>query len=119
MNTSVGSTPAILEGSQTETVTKTNEKYSISESETHLPTATQNIIHSNGASSAPDTSKVEAIASTYLTTISQQPRNTYTNSVLTSATASVEISSYIGVANNLLANSAISIFIASLLLAIV
>ncbi|CAI4432436.1 CQS_1a_G0015520.mRNA.1.CDS.1 [Saccharomyces cerevisiae] len=119
INTSVGSTPAILEGSQTETVTKTNEKYSISESETHLPTATQNIIHSNGASSAPDTSKVEAIASTYLTTISQQPRNTYTNSVLTSATASVEISSYIGVANNLLANSAISIFIASLLLAIV
>ncbi|CAD6623099.1 HN1_G0049630.mRNA.1.CDS.1 [Saccharomyces cerevisiae] len=119
MNTSVGSTPAILEGSQTETVTKTNEKYSISESETHLPTATQNIIHSNGASSAPDTSKVEAIASTYLTTISQQPLNTYTNSVLTSATASVEISSYIGVANNLLANSAISIFIASLLLAIV
>ncbi|CAI4446053.1 BBL_G0016510.mRNA.1.CDS.1 [Saccharomyces cerevisiae] len=119
MNTSVGSTPAILEGSQTETVTKTNEKYSISESETHLPTATQSIIHSNSASSAPDTSKVEAIASTYLTTISQQPRNTYTNSVLTSATASVEISSYIGVANNLLANSAISIFIASLLLAIV
>ncbi|CAI4879868.1 BPG_G0017060.mRNA.1.CDS.1 [Saccharomyces cerevisiae] len=119
INTSVGSTPAILEGSQTETVTKTNEKYSISESETHLPTATQNIIHSNGASSAPDTSKVEAIASTYLTTISQQPRNTYTNSVLTSATAYVEISSYIGVANNLLANSAISIFIASLLLAIV
>nr|CAI6574500.1 ALI_HP1_G0017960.mRNA.1.CDS.1 [Saccharomyces cerevisiae] len=119
INTSVGSTPAILEGSQTETVTKTNEKYSISESETHLPTATQNIIHSNGASSAPDTSKVEAIASTYLTTISQQPRNTYTNSVLTSATASVEISSYIGVANNLLSNSAISIFIASLLLAIV
>ncbi|CAI4518559.1 BCN_G0018100.mRNA.1.CDS.1 [Saccharomyces cerevisiae] len=119
INTSVGSTPAILEGSQTETVTETNEKYSISESETHLPTATQNIIHSNGASSAPDTSKVEAIASTYLTTISQQPRNTYTNSVLTSATASVEISSYIGVANNLLSNSAISIFIASLLLAIV
>ncbi|CAI4449483.1 CFF_collapsed_G0016820.mRNA.1.CDS.1 [Saccharomyces cerevisiae] len=104
INTSVGSTPAILEGSQTETVTKINEKYSISESETHLPTATQNIIHSNGASSAPDTSKVEAIASTYLTTISQQPRNTYTNSVLTSATAYVEISSYIGVANNLLAN---------------
>ncbi|CAD6622821.1 AMH_1a_G0016440.mRNA.1.CDS.1 [Saccharomyces cerevisiae] len=119
MNTSVGSTPTILEGSQTKTVTKTNEKYSISESETYLSTATQNIIHSNGASSAPDTSKVEAIASTYLTTISQQPRNTYTNSVLASATASVEISSYIGVANNLLANSAISIFIASLLLAIV
>ena len=54
-----------------------------------------------------------------LISVSQQPRSASPSGVVASSTASLEMSSYLGIANHLLTNSGLSVFIASLLLAII
>ena len=87
--------------------------------EAHPTTAANEITHSSSVASVPGTASAKGNTTTYLNTISQQPRSTSISGVLTSSTASLEMSSYAGIANGLLADRALSVFIASILLAIV
>ncbi|CAI7400266.1 BAD_collapsed_G0034980.mRNA.1.CDS.1 [Saccharomyces cerevisiae] len=111
-------------------VSEAAETKSISRNNNFVPTSGTTYIetHTTTTSNAPENSDnvsaSEAVSSKSVTnpvliSISQQPRGTPASSMIGSSTASLEMSSYLGIANHLLTNSGISIFIASLLLAIV
>ncbi|CAH1831318.1 unnamed protein product [Saccharomyces cerevisiae] len=111
-------------------VSEAAETKSISRNNNFVPTSGTTYIetHTTTTSNAPENSDnvsaSEAVSSKSVTnpvliSVSQQPRGTPASSMIGSSTASLEMSSYLGIANHLLTNSGISIFIASLLLAIV
>ncbi|CAI4598182.1 AIC_G0034340.mRNA.1.CDS.1 [Saccharomyces cerevisiae] len=111
-------------------VSEAAETKSISRNNNFVPTSgttsieTHTTTTSNASENSDNVSASEAVSSKSVTnpvliSVSQQPRGTPANSMIGSSTASLEISSYLGIANHLLTNSGISIFIASLLLAIV
>ena len=105
--------------SKMKTTTHGKEEYSTSGSDTHPSPSASIIIHSNGISSASKTTDAGVLGATYLNTVYEQPRSTYTSNVLGSSTAYLEMSSYVGIGNGLLTNNAVSILIASVLLAII
>ncbi|PTN29377.1 Flo10p [Saccharomyces cerevisiae] len=86
--------------------------------ETHT-TTTSNASENSDNVSASEAVSSKSVTNPVLISVSQQPRGTPASSMIGSSTASLEMSSYLGIANHLLTNSGISIFIASLLLAIV
>lgn len=111
-------------------VSEAAETKSISRNNNFVPTSgttyieTHTTTTSNASENSDNVSASEAISSKSVTnpvliSVSQQPRGTPASSMIGSSTASLEMSSYLGIANHLLTNSGISIFIASLLLAIV
>ncbi|KAM5426092.1 Flo10p [Saccharomyces cerevisiae] len=111
-------------------VSEAAETKSISRNNNFVPTSgttsieTHTTTTSNASENSDNVSASEAVSSKSVTnpvliSVSQQPRGTPASSMIGSSTASLEISSYLGIANHLLTNSGISIFIASLLLAIV
>ena len=101
--------------------TKTATRSLLSKSdyvETHATVATNVIEHSSSVISVPGTTSTKSVTTSRLTTISQQSRSTSSNGTPVFSTASLEISSYIGLANGLLVNRSLSVFIASILLVI-
>ena len=111
-------------------VSEAAETKSISRNNNFVPTSgttsieTHTTTTSNASENSDNVSASEAVSSKSVTnpvliSVSQQPRGTPASSMIGSSTASLEMSSYLGIANHLLTNSGISIFIASLLLAIV
>ncbi|CAI4617213.1 AEG_G0034860.mRNA.1.CDS.1 [Saccharomyces cerevisiae] len=111
-------------------VSEAAETKSISRNNNFVPTCgttsieTHTTTTSNASENSDNVSASEAVSSKSVTnpvliSVSQQPRGTPASSMIGSSTASLEMSSYLGIANHLLTNSGISIFIASLLLAIV
>ncbi|QID86556.1 hypothetical protein GRS66_009190 [Saccharomyces pastorianus] len=108
------------EAAETKTVTHSNDVPSISESghaEAHPTTMADAIGHSSSVPSVSGTANTKGFASSNLNTAYEHPRSTSISDVVGSNTASLEISSYAGSANGLVANSALSVFIASILLA--
>ncbi|CAI4520303.1 BHH_G0025500.mRNA.1.CDS.1 [Saccharomyces cerevisiae] len=102
--------------------TKTVVTSSLSRSnhaETQTASATDVIGHSSSVVSVSETGNTKSLTSSGLSTMSQQPRSTPASSMVGYSTASLEISTYAGSANSLLAGSGLSVFIASLLLAII
>ncbi|CAI4713409.1 CEI_1a_G0038830.mRNA.1.CDS.1 [Saccharomyces cerevisiae] len=111
-------------------VSEAAETKSISRNNNFVPTSgttyieTHTTTTSNASENSDNVSASEAVSSKSVTnpvliSVSRQPRGTPASSMIGSSTASLEMSSYLGIANHLLTNSGISIFIASLLLAIV
>ncbi|CAI4585948.1 BAL_1a_G0033780.mRNA.1.CDS.1 [Saccharomyces cerevisiae] len=111
-------------------VSEAAETKSISRNNNFVPTSgttyieTHTTTTSNASENSDNVFASEAVSSKSVTnpvliSVSQQPRGTPASSMIGSSTASLEMSSYLGIANHLLTNSGISIFIASLLLAIV
>lgn len=111
-------------------VSEAAETKSISRNNNFVPTSgttsieTHTTTTSNASENSDNVSASEAVSSKSVTnpvliSVSQQPRGTPASSMIGSSTASLEMSSYLGIANHLLTNSGISIFITSLLLAIV
>ncbi|CAI4609844.1 BBM_1a_G0034110.mRNA.1.CDS.1 [Saccharomyces cerevisiae] len=111
-------------------VSEAAETKSISRNNNFVPTSgttyieTHTTTTSNASENSDNVSASEAISSKSVTnpvliSVSQQLRGTPASIMIGSSTASLEMSSYRGIANHLLTNSGISIFIASLLLAIV
>ncbi|CAI4943895.1 BAD_HP_G0025120.mRNA.1.CDS.1 [Saccharomyces cerevisiae] len=87
--------------------------------ETQTASATDVIGHSSSVVSVSETGNTKSLTSSGLSTMSQQPRSTPASSIIGSSTASLEISTYVGIANGLLTNNGISVFISTVLLAIV
>ncbi|CAI4402905.1 CNT_collapsed_G0015250.mRNA.1.CDS.1 [Saccharomyces cerevisiae] len=75
--------------------------------------------HSSSVVSVSETGNTKGLITSELSTMSQQPRSTPASSMVGSSTASLEISTYVGIANGLLTNNGISVFISTVLLAIV
>lgn len=118
----ISGTSTISEATNTKTGAHGNEVSSVSGSnyaEVQASTAVNTIADSNDVSSELTTASTEGLGAIYLSTVSQEHRGTSSNGALVSSTASLEMSSYVDEANGLLTNSAISIFIASVLLAII
>ncbi|CAI6379995.1 CNT_HP2_G0000010.mRNA.1.CDS.1 [Saccharomyces cerevisiae] len=87
--------------------------------ETQTASATDVIGHSSSVVSVSETGNTKSLITSGLSTMSQQPRSTPASSIIGSSTASLEISTYVGIANGLLTNNGISVFISTVLLAIV
>ncbi|ONH71963.1 Flocculation protein FLO1, partial [Saccharomyces cerevisiae] len=87
--------------------------------ETQTASATDVIGHSSSVVSVSETGNTKSLITSGLSTMSQQPRSTPASSMVGSSTASLEISTYVGIANGLLTNNDISVFISTVLLAIV
>lgn len=87
--------------------------------ETQTASATDVIGHSSSVVSVSETGNTKSLITSGLSTMSQQPRSTPASSMVGSSTASLEISTYVGIANGLLTNNGISVFISTVLLAIV
>ncbi|CAI4060779.1 uncharacterized protein SKDI_06G0150 [Saccharomyces kudriavzevii IFO 1802] len=118
----ISGTSTISEATNTKTGAHGNEVSSVSGSnyaEVQASTAVNTIADSNDVSSELKTASTEGLGAIYLSTVSQEHRGTSSNGALVSSTASLEMSSYVDEANGLLTNSAISVFIASVLLAII
>ncbi|GFP73026.1 flocculation protein FLO10 [Saccharomyces cerevisiae] len=111
----------VSEAAETKSISRNNNFVPTSGTtyiETHI-TTTSNAPENSDNVSASEAVSSKSVTNPVLISVSQQPRGTPASSMIGSSTASLEMSSYLGIANHLLTNSGISIFIASLLLAIV
>ncbi|CAI4241229.1 AMM_1a_G0000960.mRNA.1.CDS.1 [Saccharomyces cerevisiae] len=117
-NTVAAETTTSTGAAETKTVVTSSLSRS-NHAETQTASATDVIGHSSSVVSVSETGNTKSLTSSGLSTMSQQPRSTPASSMVGSSTASLEISTYAGSANSLLAGSGLSVFIASLLLAII
>lgn len=117
-NTGAAETTTSTGAAETKTVV-TSSISRFNHAETQTASATDVIGHSSSVVSVSETGNTKSLTSSGLSTMSQQPRSTPASSMVGSSTASLEISTYAGSANSLLAGSGLSVFIASLLLAII
>ncbi|CAI4247113.1 ADI_G0000990.mRNA.1.CDS.1 [Saccharomyces cerevisiae] len=118
MNSATSETTTNTGAAETKTAV-TSSLSRFNHAETQTASATDVIGHSSSVVSVSETGNTKSLTSSGLSTMSQQPRSTPASSMVGSSTASLEISTYAGSANSLLAGSGLSVFIASLLLAII
>ncbi|GMC44433.1 unnamed protein product [Saccharomyces cerevisiae] len=118
MNSATSETTTNTGAAETKTAV-TSSLSRFNHAETQTASATDVIGHSSSVVSVSETGNTKNLTSSGLSTMSQQPRSTPASSMVGSSTASLEISTYAGSANSLLAGSGLSVFIASLLLAII
>ncbi|AJU32292.1 Flo5p, partial [Saccharomyces cerevisiae YJM969] len=118
MNSATSETTTNTGAAETKTAV-TSSLSRFNHAETQAASATDVIGHSSSVVSVSETGNTKSLTSSGLSTMSQQPRSTPASSMVGSSTASLEISTYAGSANSLLAGSGLSVFIASLLLAII
>ncbi|CAI4234889.1 CEQ_1a_G0000060.mRNA.1.CDS.1 [Saccharomyces cerevisiae] len=117
-NTGAAETTTSTGAAETKTVV-TSSISRFNHAETQTASATDVIGHSSSVVSVSETGNTKSLTSSGLSTMSQQPRSTPASSIIGSSTASLEISTYVGIANGLLTNNGISVFISTVLLAIV
>ncbi|EHN01383.1 Flo5p [Saccharomyces cerevisiae x Saccharomyces kudriavzevii VIN7] len=123
ISNNVNAASTFTDASNTETASSANSASSLSGFDYHTQahattTAANTIDYSNTVSPVSETANTRNPTASKLSIVSQQPHSASPSGVLVSSTASLEMSTYAGVANGLLANSALSVFIASGLLAI-
>ncbi|CAI6443739.1 CBM_HP2_G0000020.mRNA.1.CDS.1 [Saccharomyces cerevisiae] len=117
-NTGAAETTTSTGAAETKTVV-TSSISRFNHAETQTASATDVIGHSSSVVSVSETGNTKSLITSGLSTMSQQPRSTPASSIIGSSTASLEISTYVGIANGLLTNNGISVFISTVLLAIV
>ncbi|CAI4233767.1 CIH_collapsed_G0000100.mRNA.1.CDS.1 [Saccharomyces cerevisiae] len=118
MNSATSETTTNTGAAETKTVV-TSSISRFNHAETQTASATDVIGHSSSVVSVSETGNTKSLITSGLSTMSQQPRSTPASSIIGSSTASLEISTYVGIANGLLTNNGISVFISTVLLAIV
>ncbi|CAI5204043.1 BEM_HP_G0103380.mRNA.1.CDS.1 [Saccharomyces cerevisiae] len=118
MNSATSETTTNTGAAETKTAV-TSSLSRFNHAETQTASATDVIGHSSSVVSVSETGNTKGLTSSGLSTMSQQPRSTPASSMVGSSTASLEISTYVGIANGLLTNNGISVFISTVLLAIV
>ncbi|CAI7109113.1 BEM_collapsed_G0017320.mRNA.1.CDS.1 [Saccharomyces cerevisiae] len=118
MNSATSETTTNTGAAETKTAV-TSSLSRFNHAETQTASATDVIGHSSSVVSVSETGNTKGLITSELSTMSQQPRSTPASSMVGSSTASLEISTYIGIANGLLTNNGISVFISTVLLAIV
>ncbi|CAI4234451.1 CIC_collapsed_G0000010.mRNA.1.CDS.1 [Saccharomyces cerevisiae] len=117
-NTGAAETTTSTGAAETKTAV-TSSLSRFNHAETQTASATDVIGHSSSVVSVSETGNTKGLITSELSTMSQQPRSTPASSMVGSSTASLEISTYVGIANGLLTNNGISVFISTVLLAIV
>ncbi|CAI4242491.1 AQG_2a_G0000850.mRNA.1.CDS.1 [Saccharomyces cerevisiae] len=118
MNSATSETTTNTGAAETKTAV-TSSLSRFNHAETQTASATDVIGHSSSVVSVSETGNTKGLITSELSTMSQQPRSTPASSMVGSSTASLEISTYVGIANGLLTNNGISVFISTVLLAIV
>ncbi|CAI5053885.1 ATV_HP_G0024030.mRNA.1.CDS.1 [Saccharomyces cerevisiae] len=118
MNNATSETTTNTGAAETKTAV-TSSLSRFNHAETQTASATDVIGHSSSVVSVSETGNTKGLITSELSTMSQQPRSTPASSMVGSSTASLEISTYVGIANGLLTNNGISVFISTVLLAIV
>ncbi|CAI4437333.1 AFI_G0016420.mRNA.1.CDS.1 [Saccharomyces cerevisiae] len=118
MNSATSETTTNTGAAETKTAV-TSSLSRFNHAETQTASATDVIGHSSSVVSVSETGNTKSLITSELSTMSQQPRSTPASSMVGSSTASLEISTYVGIANGLLTNNGISVFISTVLLAIV
>ncbi|CAI4240857.1 BGP_1a_G0000770.mRNA.1.CDS.1 [Saccharomyces cerevisiae] len=118
MNSATSETTTNTGAAETKTAV-TSSLSRFNHAETQTASATDVIGHSSRVVSVSETGNTKGLITSELSTMSQQPRSTPASSMVGSSTASLEISTYVGIANGLLTNNGISVFISTVLLAIV
>ncbi|KAF1905412.1 LOW QUALITY PROTEIN: Flo10p, partial [Saccharomyces cerevisiae] len=107
----------VSEAAETKSISRNNNFVPTSGTtsiETHTTTTSNYASENSDNVSASEAVSSKSVTNPGLISVSQQPRGTQQSSMIGSSTASLEMSSYLGI-NHLLTNSCISIFIASLL----
>ncbi|CAI4241486.1 BDN_1c_G0000790.mRNA.1.CDS.1 [Saccharomyces cerevisiae] len=118
MNSATSETTTNTGAAETKTAV-TSSLSRFNHAETQTASATDVIGHSSSVVSVSETGNTKGLITSELSTMSQQPRSTPASSMVGSSTASLEISTYVGIANGLLTNNGTSVFISTVLLAIV
>ncbi|CAI4240518.1 AIC_G0000770.mRNA.1.CDS.1 [Saccharomyces cerevisiae] len=118
MNSATSETTTNTGAAETKTAV-TSSLSRFNHAETQTASATDVIGHSSSVVSVSETGNTKSLITSESSTMSQQPRSTPASSMVGSSTASLEISTYVGIANGLLTNNGISVFISTVLLAIV
>ncbi|AJO96882.1 hypothetical protein H810_YJM1399A00002 [Saccharomyces cerevisiae YJM1399] len=118
MNSATSETTTNTGAAETKTVATSSLSRS-NHAETQTASATDVIGHSSSVVSVSETGNIKSLITSGLSTMSQQPLSTPASSMVGSSTASLEISTYVGIANGLLTNNGICFFISTVLLAIV